>query len=121
MQMIPAQNKTICKAKTLFYWSKTGAEHSSQRAASGRLLDVTGCNLEKMPGLARLLITLGLLLLLAGVVVYALGLLGISFGHLPGDFAWRRKNISIYFPLGTCILISVLFTLILYFLSRFHR
>ena len=74
-----------------------------------------------MPGLARLLITLGLLLLLAGAVVYLLGFLGISFGHLPGDFAWRRRNVSIYVPLGTCILISVLLTLILYLLSRFHH
>lgn len=81
----------------------------------------SGCNLEGMPGLARLLITLGLLLLLAGAVVYLLGMLGISFGHLPGDFAWRRKNVSVYFPLGTCILISVLLTLILYLISRFHR
>jgi hypothetical protein len=74
-----------------------------------------------MPALARLLIILGLLLLLAGAVVYLLGLLGVSFGHLPGDFAWRHKNVSVYFPLGTCILISVLLTLVLYLLSRFHR
>jgi len=75
-----------------------------------------------MFALARLLIILGLLLLLlAGAVVYLLGLMGVSFGHLPGDFAWRRKNVSVYFPLGTCIFISVLLTLVLYLLSRFHR
>ncbi|MGB7189183.1 MAG: DUF2905 domain-containing protein [Acidobacteriaceae bacterium] len=74
-----------------------------------------------MPGLARLLILLGLLLLFAGGAVYLLGLLGVSFGHLPGDFSWRRNHVSIYFPLGTCILISVLLTLVLYLLSRFHR
>jgi hypothetical protein len=82
---------------------------------------VSSCNLKSMPALARLLIILGLLLLLAGAVVYLLSLVGVSFGHLPGDFAWRRKNVSVYFPLGTCILISVLLTLILYLLSRFHR
>ena len=81
----------------------------------------SGCNLKGMPALARLLIVLGLLLLLAGAVVYLLGLMGVSFGHLPGDFAWRRKNVSVYFPLGTCILISVLLTLVLYLFSRFHR
>ncbi|MFZ0662741.1 MAG: DUF2905 domain-containing protein [Acidobacteriaceae bacterium] len=74
-----------------------------------------------MSGLARLLITLGLLLLVAGGTVYLLGLFGVSFGHLPGDFAWRRKNVSVYFPLGTCIIISVLLTLILYLFTRFHR
>jgi len=82
---------------------------------------IPGCNLKGMPALARLLIILGLLLLFAGAVVYLLSLVGVSFGHLPGDFAWRRKNVSLYFPLGTCILISVLLTLILYLISRFHR
>jgi len=74
-----------------------------------------------MPALARLLIVLGLLLLLAGAVVYLLGLMGVSFGHLPGDFAWRRKNVLVYFLLGTCIFVSILLTLILYLLSRFRR
>lgn len=74
-----------------------------------------------MPGLARLLVRLGLLLLIAGGVVYLLGRLGISLGHLPGDFAWRRKNVSVYFPLGTSILLSVVLSLILYLLSRLRR
>lgn len=74
-----------------------------------------------MPGLARLLVRLGVLLLIAGGVVYLLGRLGISLGHLPGDFAWRRKNVSVYFPLGTSILLSVVLSLILYLLSRLRR
>jgi len=64
---------------------------------------------------------LGLLLLVAGGVVYLLGRLGIPLGHLPGDFAWRRKNVSVYFPLGTSIVLSLLLSLILYLLSRFRR
>jgi len=74
-----------------------------------------------MPGLARLLVRLGVLLLIAGGVIYLLGRLGISLGHLPGDFAWRRKNVSVYFPLGTSILLSVVLSLILYLLSRLRR
>jgi len=74
-----------------------------------------------MPGLARLLVKLGLLLLIAGGVVYLLERLGISLGHLPGDFAWRRKNVSVYFPLGTSILLSLVLSLILYLLSRLRR
>lgn len=74
-----------------------------------------------MSGLARLLIYLGLLLVLAGGVVYVLGLLGVSFGHLPGDFAWRRKNLAVYFPLGTCVVISVVLTLVLYLIARLRR
>jgi len=74
-----------------------------------------------MPGLARLLVKLGLLLLIAGGAVYLLERLGISLGHLPGDFAWRRKNVSVYFPLGTSILLSLVLSLILYLLSRLRR
>ena len=74
-----------------------------------------------MPGLARILVRLGLLLIAAGLVVYVLGRLGVSFGRLPGDFAWRRKNVSVYFPLGTSILLSVLLTLVLFLISLFRR
>jgi len=74
-----------------------------------------------MSWLARLLVMLGLLLLVAGGVVYLLGRLGIPLGHLPGDFAWRRKNVSVYLPLGTSIVLSLLLSLILYLLSRFRR
>ena len=74
-----------------------------------------------MPGLARILVRLGLLLIVAGLVVYVLGRLGVSLGRLPGNFAWRRKNVSVYFPLGTSILLSVLLTLVLFLISLFRR
>jgi hypothetical protein len=74
-----------------------------------------------MFGLARLLVRLGLLFLIAAAVVYMLGRIGVSFGHLPGDFAWRRKNVSVHFLLGTSVLLSLLLTLILYLISHFRR
>lgn len=74
-----------------------------------------------MSGLARLLIKLGLLLIVAGGVVYLLGRIGITPGRLPGDIAWKRKNVAVYFPLGTSILLSILLSLIFYLLSRFRR
>jgi uncharacterized membrane protein len=74
-----------------------------------------------MNGLARLLVKLGLLLIVAGGVVYLLGRIGIVPGRLPGDIAWKRKNIAVYFPIGTSILLSILLSLIFYLLSRFRR
>jgi len=74
-----------------------------------------------MFSLARLLIGLGLLLIFVGVVVYLLGRFGIPLGHLPGDFSWRRKNVAVYLPLGTSILLSVLLTFLLYLLTRFRK
>jgi hypothetical protein len=47
--------------------------------------------------------------------------MGLPLGRLPGDIAYKGKNVSVYFPLGTSILISVVLTVILYLLSRFRR
>jgi uncharacterized membrane protein len=74
-----------------------------------------------MPSLARLLVKLGILLILAGGAVYILARFGIHLGRLPGDISWQRKNVSVYFPLGTSILISVILSIILYLLARFRR
>jgi hypothetical protein len=74
-----------------------------------------------MNGLGRLLIGLGFLLLIAGALVLLLGKVGLPLGRLPGDISYRGKNVSWYFPLGTCILLSIVLSLIFYLLSRFHR
>jgi hypothetical protein len=74
-----------------------------------------------MSGLGRLLIGLGFLLLIAGGIVLVLGRIGLPLGKLPGDFSYRGKNVSVYFPLGTSILLSIVLSLIFYLLSRFHR
>jgi hypothetical protein len=74
-----------------------------------------------MSGLARLLVKLGLLLIVAGGVVYLFSRTGITPGRLPGDIAWKRKNVAVYCPLGTSILLSILLSLIFYLLSRFRR
>jgi hypothetical protein len=70
-----------------------------------------------MSDLGRVLIVVGVLLVIAG----ALLLLAPKIpwlGHLPGDISYKRGNFSVYFPLGTCILISLILTLIMYLLRR---
>jgi hypothetical protein len=74
-----------------------------------------------MNDLGRLLIGLGLLLLIGGGLLLLLGRTGIPLGRLPGDISYRGKNLSVYFPLGTSILLSVLLSLVFYLLSRFRR
>jgi hypothetical protein len=74
-----------------------------------------------MNDLGRLLIGLGLVLLIAGGLLLLLGRTGIPLGKLPGDISYRGKNMSVYFPLGTSILLSVLLSVVFYFLSRFRR
>jgi hypothetical protein len=69
----------------------------------------------------RLLIALGVALIVIGVVVLGLERAGLGLGRLPGDFAWRGRNAQVWFPLGTCIMLSVLLSAILYLLSKLHR
>ena len=73
-----------------------------------------------MNEIGKALVGIGLLLVLAGALVLAAGRFGLHLGRLPGDFAYRGKHVSVYFPLGTCILISVVLTLLLYLISRFR-
>ena len=65
----------------------------------------------------------GKLLIVSGVILIIAGLLvsngGLSFlGRLPGDIRIERDNFSFYFPLGTCLLISALASLLFWFLKR---
>jgi hypothetical protein len=70
-----------------------------------------------LPGLGRLLVIIGATLLLLGVSM----LWGFRIpwlGHLPGDFVIRGSNVKVYIPLGTCLLISVVVSLILWVFGR---
>ena len=66
----------------------------------------------------RLLIVAGIVLVVLGIVVAALSRLNISLGRLPGDVVWRGKNTSFYFPWVTCLLLSIVASLILWLLNR---
>jgi hypothetical protein len=70
-----------------------------------------------MTGLGKGLIYLGLLLVVIGVILTFAGKLP-WLGRLPGDLSIERENFSFYFPLATCILISVIISLVLYFFRR---
>lgn len=59
-----------------------------------------------------MLIHLGILLIIVGCVVQLLGG-AIPFGHLPGDISITGKHGSFYFPVVTCIVISVVLNIIL--------
>ncbi|MBZ5578413.1 MAG: DUF2905 domain-containing protein [Acidobacteriia bacterium] len=69
-------------------------------------------------GLGRALIVLGLVLVAMGLLVTFAGRLPFRIGRLPGDIAIHGKNSSFYFPLTTCILLSVVFSLVLWIFRR---
>jgi len=73
-----------------------------------------------MSELGKMLIGLGLLILLIGLVLVAAGRLNLPLGRLPGDIVYRGKNSSFYFPIITCIVISIVLSLIGY-IARWFR
>ena len=69
-----------------------------------------------MSATARLLITVGVVLIAIGVLLPWLSKIGL--GRLPGDLAIRRDGFQLYFPITTCIVLSAVASLVLWLLRR---
>ena len=67
-------------------------------------------------GLGRILIGVAIVLLVLGGLFLLLGRLGLD--RLPGDLAFRRGNVTVYFPIGLMILLSIVGTILLNFFFR---
>jgi len=70
--------------------------------------------------LGKFLIFLGIIFIGLGIV-FTLGGKISWFGKLPGDIFIEKKNFSFYFPLATCILLSIFLSIIFWIISRFIR
>ena len=66
--------------------------------------------------MARFLIVLGLVIVVVGLLWPYLSQIGL--GRLPGDIVIERENMTFYFPLMTCLLLSVLFSLVFWVVNR---
>jgi Protein of unknown function (DUF2905) len=66
--------------------------------------------------MARFLVVLGPILLMTGLFWPYLS--QIRLGRLPGDIVIQRENVTFYFPLMTCLLLSVLFSLLFWVVNR---
>jgi hypothetical protein len=71
---------------------------------------------EMVLDMSRFLIVLGLVILAAGLLWPLLDKLGL--GQLPGDIVIERQNFRFYFPLMTSILLSIVFSVVLWVASR---
>jgi len=71
-------------------------------------------------GVGVCVVLVGLLMLMADRVPGVGSLLG-WFGRLPGDISIRRDNFSFSFPLVTCLLLSVILSLVLYLITWIFR
>jgi len=64
--------------------------------------------------IGRILIVLGIVLVVIGVLTT----FGVRVGRLPGDIEIRGKNSVFYFPVVTCIIVSVVLSLLMWFFRR---
>jgi hypothetical protein len=72
-----------------------------------------------MAPLGRLLIVFGIVFILLGLILTYSNLFAfLRLGRLPGDISIKRENFSFYFPLTTCILLSIIMTLIFYLIRK---
>ena len=74
-----------------------------------------------MTDVGKLFVFFGVMLLVLGVLFLFLGRSGLPIGHLPGDFLYRGKNTTFFFPLTTSIVLSVVLSLVLYIIGRFRH
>jgi hypothetical protein len=77
--------------------------------------------IDPVTDLGKLLILLGGMLLLAGLGMVLAGRAGLPLGRLPGDFVYRGKNTTFYFPLATSIVVSVVLSVLMYVVGRIRR
>ena len=74
-----------------------------------------------MAELGKVLLLIGAILALTGVILIFAGRAGLPLGRLPGDMTYRGKHTVVYFPLATCVILSLVLSLVFYLISRFHR
>ena len=56
--------------------------------------------------------------MLVGLGLVLAGRANLPLGRLPGDFVYRGKNTTFYFPLATSIVVSVVLSVVLYLVGR---
>ena len=74
-----------------------------------------------MTDFGKLLIGLGLVLVVARVLVMIAGRANLPLGRLPGDIVYRGRNTTVYFPLMTSVVVSVVLSIVMYLVGRWGK
>ncbi len=77
--------------------------------------------MDPLRELGRTLFFLGALLVLIGAILYFGAKLPFRLGRLPGDIIHRGEHTTFYFPIVTCLLLSIGLSLLLWLFSHFRR
>ena len=74
-----------------------------------------------MQPIARIFVLLGIAFLVVGGLLFLLGKFNLPLGHLPGDIRIVGKQGSFYFPLTTCLLLSLFLTIVANLVIRLFK
>lgn len=77
--------------------------------------------MDPLRELGRTLLLLGGLLVFVGALLYFGGKLPLRLGRLPGDIIHRGEHTTFYFPIVTCLLLSIGLSLLFWLFSHFRR
>ncbi len=77
--------------------------------------------MDPLRELGKVLLVLGVVLAAAGAMLLLGVRLPFRLGRLPGDIAYQGRNGSFYFPIVSCILVSVGLTLLFWIVNLFRR
>jgi len=77
--------------------------------------------MDPLREIGRLLLIVGVVLVGAGLLLSFGGRLPFRLGRLPGDIAYQGRHGSFYFPIVTCIVLSIVLTLILWIVNLIRR
>jgi hypothetical protein len=77
--------------------------------------------MDPLRELGRTLLFLGGFVILIGALLFFGGKLPFRLGRLPGDIIHRGEHTTIYFPIVTCLVLSIGLNLLLWLFSRFRR
>jgi hypothetical protein len=71
--------------------------------------------------IGKILLIIGIVLVSAGTLLMLRAKLPLRLGRLPGDIVVQGRNSSFYFPIVTCIIVSVALTLLMWIVNFFRR
>jgi len=71
-----------------------------------------------MPSVGKMFVLAGLALIAIGGLIMVVGRSGVPLGRLPGDIVYRGKNTTVYFPIVTCVVLSIVLSVIAYVVGR---
>jgi cytochrome c biogenesis factor len=77
--------------------------------------------MDPLRGVGKLLLIFGVVLVAAGAILLLGAKLPFRLGRLPGDIVYQGRSTTFYFPVVTCLVLSVFLTLILWLVSFFRR